>query len=650
MSNTTGDGGPDGGVSSDPIARLLGAVEYIPAGGTIPEAEWQRRHRSIVVATLLHVPFLTAFGLYQGTEPITGATFPATPLWVIAVGQGITVAVTGLAYPDWFRRRVRTALATTGLVATSITLVQYSGGFIEAHFHFFVVLGVFALYEDWLPFALGIAYVGLSHGVFGMIDGSLVYNHAPAIDNPWVWGIIHAVFVTGLALALINNWISTEKSRETAQQRLERAKEKEAEVRDLQQRQAEAKAELEQLQERQAETETREQEARRARVQLEETADRYSAAMSQAADGDLTVRLDPDVESDAMSQVAAAFNGMMDDIEATVDEVQEFSEAVVTEGEAADTAASEAQRASETISSSVEEIDQSATRQQEILADVTSEMTDLSAAVEEIAASAETVAERSTETARVAEEGEETATRAIEAARQAQASVDDSVETVEKLDRQMTEIGEIVDLIGEIAEQTNMLALNANIEAARADGDGGDGFAVVANEVKQLAEETRESATEIAGLIDETQSRTERTVEEVRTAEQYMQETVETVERAAEAFVTVSENAEETDSGIQEISATTDDQAATTENAVATIERAEELSRTTASETGDVLSAAERGAASASQADESIGAVTERAGKLRSLLNDFTTSATADAGVGGDPAASGSARGRDGAP
>lgn len=322
MSSTPDTREPTGGLSFDPIEWIRTTLRYIPAGDTIPDDEWRRRHRSILIATFLHVPFLILFGLYSGTEAITGATFPDTPLWVIAVGQGITVAVIALAYPDWLPRRIRTGLATTGLVATSITLVQYSGGFIEAHFHFFVVLGVLALYEDWLPFALGIGYTAFSHGVFGMINGSLVYNHAPAINNPWVWGLIHAIFVTGLAIALTNNWVSTEKSRETAQQRLQRAKEKEREIRELQEQRDEA--------------EDREDRARAAKAQLEEIADEFSETMFEAADGDLTVRMEIDVESDAMAQIASAFNTMMDDTEATIREIQDFSTEVTAEGRAAD--------------------------------------------------------------------------------------------------------------------------------------------------------------------------------------------------------------------------------------------------------------------------------------------------------------------------
>lgn len=74
----------------------------------------------------------------------------------------------------------------------------------------------------------------------------------------------------------------------------------------------------------------------------------------------------------------------------------------------------------------------------------------------------------------------------------------------------MSDIGEIVDLISDIAEQTNLLALNASIEAARAgsstEAESSDGFSVVADEVKQLAEETKGAATEIEALIAETQA------------------------------------------------------------------------------------------------------------------------------------------------
>jgi methyl-accepting chemotaxis protein len=602
--------------------RLRTFVGYVPSGDTIPDEVWANRHRSILTATLLHVPFLVALGLFQGTEPLSGATIPATPLWVIALGQGVVVGAVALASVSGLSRRLRTALATTGLVATSITLVQYSGGFIEAHFHFFVVLGVLALYEDWLPFGLGILYVALSHGVFGMIDAARVYNHPAAIENPWVWGGIHAVLVAMLALALVQNWVSTEKSRETARQRLRRAEEKQAEVEDLERKRAEIQRKRE--------------EVNQAKQDLEDLAEEYSTVMAAAADGDLSVRMEADVDSDAMARIARSFNGMMDETEAAIREIQRFADEVSTASEEADAGVEEVETASEEISESVQEIAAGADEQRQMLEETSEEMTDLSATVEEVAASAETVAERSHETAEVAEAGEATAQEAIEDARAVQAAIDATVDNVEALEERMAEIDEIVGLIGEIAEQTNMLALNANIEAARAGDRGGDGegFAVVADEVKSLAEETRDSAAEIEELIDETTAQTEATVEEARSAERSMQQGVEAVEEVVEAFERVADNTEATDSGIQEISDATDDQASSTEEAVSMVEEVARIGRSTAQETESASAAAQQQAASVSQVSTNVTALSERAAELRSMLADFEVSAT---GAGARP-------------
>jgi hypothetical protein len=198
-------------------------VKYTPSGDTIPDETWRRRHRNIQIFLLAHLPFLLALGLYEGTESVvTGATIPATPLPLVALELGILLAFSALASVSRFSRRTRTALASTGVLASSVVLVQFSGGFIEAHFHFFVGMAVIAVYEDWLPFALGLAYVVGTHGVFGMINAERVYNHPAAIENPVVWGLIHGVFVLMLAGALMTNWYSTEKSREESRQRLAR--------------------------------------------------------------------------------------------------------------------------------------------------------------------------------------------------------------------------------------------------------------------------------------------------------------------------------------------------------------------------------------------------------------------------------------------
>jgi methyl-accepting chemotaxis protein len=386
-------------------------------------------------------------------------------------------------------------------------------------------------------------------------------------------------------------------------------------------------------QEAESARETAEQEREQAEQlssHLEERAAAFSATMRAAADGDLTQRMADDGESEAMSEIATAFNAMMDDIETAMDEIGTFAHEVAATSDEVESDAARVEAVSEDVSDAIEEIAAGANEQRDLLEDVSTEMTQLSATVEEVASSARTVAETAQETADVATEGQRTAERAIDSAREVREVVETTVDNVEALDEQMTEIGEIVGLIGDIAEQTNMLALNANIEAARAGtGDGGDGFAVVADEVKQLAAETRDSAGKIDDLIEQTQGQTHETVEEVRTAQRHVDESVDAVQDAADAFARVAENAGETDSGIQEISDATDDQAGSAEQAASTVDRVADISRTTAEEAETVSGSAREQSSSIAQVSADVASLSDRAEQLQSLLDAFETAGSA---------------------
>ena len=141
------------------LARLFESIhQWMPRGQMLPEHILRRRHHTIVWLMWMHVVGLTTFGL------VRGQTVPHMIL------EGGVLAVPALlATTEWLPLRMRVAAASFGLITASAMLVHLSGGVIEAHFHFFVMIGVLTLYQDWMPFLIAIGYVVLHHGVIGAL-------------------------------------------------------------------------------------------------------------------------------------------------------------------------------------------------------------------------------------------------------------------------------------------------------------------------------------------------------------------------------------------------------------------------------------------------------------------------------------------------
>ncbi len=128
-----------------------------------------------------------------------------------ALFEAGTVAVTAvLAACLPGHRRLRSVVACFGLMTSSALLVHLSGGYIEFHFHFFVMVGLLALYQDWTTFILAIGYVVVHHGLVGVLDPQSVYNHASAWAHPWAWAGIHGAFILAMSAVTLITWRLTE--------------------------------------------------------------------------------------------------------------------------------------------------------------------------------------------------------------------------------------------------------------------------------------------------------------------------------------------------------------------------------------------------------------------------------------------------------
>jgi uncharacterized protein YoxC len=233
--------------------------------------------------------------------------------------------------------------------------------------------------------------------------------------------------------------------------------------------------------------------------------------------------------------------------------------------------------ASETVDDQLVAIDEQAGAQAREIEQVVTEVSDLSATIEEVAASSEQVAQRSEDAAERAADGREAASEAMAVVEAVQETSEELAAEVRRLNERIDTIEQALAGIDDIAEQTNMLALNASIEAARAgNGGGADGFAVVADEIKSLAAESQEQADTIEDALAEVQAAADETVAQLEETTEQIETGADHVADAMDEFDAVAETVERTAEDVQSVSTATDDLADSSETIAARSEQVAE--------------------------------------------------------------------------
>lgn len=253
-----------------------------------------------------------------------------------------------------------------------------------------------------------------------------------------------------------------------------------------------------------------------------------SLAEIAAGGGDLTRRLPTD-SGDEISELAHNFNLVMEQIASIIKNV------VVVTGKVNVNV--------HNMSSATENTVVSTSQQLKELEQVATALNELSASADEVARSAGQTADRTKETSQAAEDGSKTVRSSQETIRRLTDQIEATAGKIQILKDNSENIGSVMEVIRSIAEQTNLLALNAAIEAARA-GEQGRGFAVVADEVRSLAQKTQTSTEEIESIITQLQKAADEAHHSMNTSISSVQETIDTSSRVEEALNSIRQNIE----------------------------------------------------------------------------------------------------------
>ena len=293
-------------------------------------------------------------------------------------------------------------------------------------------------------------------------------------------------------------------------------------------------------------------------------------------EGDLTKRLDVS-SNDEVAELAGWFNTFMDKLQEILLKVSSNSQSLAAAGDE--------------ISATAKQQSHGAELQRDRTNQVASAMQEMAATVMEVSENSNSAAAASQKAAAAAHQGGKVVEETLSRMHAIAGSVGETAKKVEELGKQSDQIGKIIGVIDDIADQTNLLALNAAIEAARA-GEQGRGFAVVADEVRKLAERTSSATKEITGMIRSIQAETNSAVIAMQSGTKEVEQGVGLTSQAGSSLLEIIKLSEQVGEMVMHIATASTQQSASTEEINENIEQIAKIatgSAATAQQTTDAL-------------------------------------------------------------
>lgn len=316
--------------------------------------------------------------------------------------------------------------------------------------------------------------------------------------------------------------------------------------------------------------------------------------MKLIADGDLSQEPLQSKSKDEIAQLTVATNEMNNSMRQLLQQISTVSETVSSQSEELTQSSNEVKAGSQQIASTMHELASGTESQASNASDLSSSMLTFTSKVQEANSSGEDIYQTSNDVLSMTKEGSHLMKLSIKQMGSVDQIVQDAVEKVKELDTQSQEISKLISVIKDISEQTNLLALNAAIEAARA-GEHGKGFAVVADEVRKLSEQVGVSVSDITGIVGKIQTESTGVVlslqdgyKEVEKGTEQIQTTGETfnginkavtdmvskIQSVTDSLSTISSSSQEMNTAVEEIASVSEESAAGVEETSASAQQA----------------------------------------------------------------------------
>ncbi|MEC2072372.1 methyl-accepting chemotaxis protein [Alkalihalophilus marmarensis] len=346
------------------------------------------------------------------------------------------------------------------------------------------------------------------------------------------------------------------------------------------------------------------------------------SAAERMADGDLTVNTARVRGNDEIAALSASFAVMQEQLRTLVGQLLYNSDQVAAASEELSASAEQTSRATEHTASAIERIAKGSDDQLATAAKSNTLLGEVSSSVEEMAVSTAAVEEQSEKSRQYAADGGKLVRETVDKMKAIDQSVKDSDKAIQGMSTKAEEIGGILDVIRGIADQTNLLALNAAIEAARA-GEHGRGFAVVADEVRKLAEQSSDSTLKINDLISEMQNETKHSVTMMGLVKEEVQEGLVTANDTDRKFTAISEAIELMNKQIEQINDTAQTMAERSEVVSYSVNEMTDIAKESSEHSSTVSASAQETLASMEEVTSSAHALTTMAEELQQLVKTF---------------------------